>query len=170
LVEASQDVLLLQGLELLELSSEQYGQIAESPFDASIGQHYRHAVEHFQCLLNGAASGEVNYDVRQRDRKIETDKMFGVAVTRCRIQELETWTETTLEQRCRAISSLDYESDLPLSIPSNLGRELTHCIGRTVHHFAIIRLVCGALGVNVPARFGYAPSTIKQQSSVAAYS
>jgi uncharacterized damage-inducible protein DinB len=168
LVLAAQDV-LLQGLELLQMSDQQYAQMIGAPFDASIGQHYRHVLEHFQCLVKGADCGEVNYDARQRDRRIETDKEVAANATRDLVQGLNGWTDTILERHCMAVSSVDYESDLPSNISSNLARELAYCIGHTIHHYAIIRLVCGHIGVIVPARFGYAPSTIKHQSSLAAH-
>ena len=168
LVVAAQDV-LLQGLQLLDLAEEPYARVVGAPFDASIGQHYRHVLEHFQCLVNGSASDEVNYDARKRDQRMETDRGFAANATWQLIQELNTWTQATLERRCTAVSSVDYESDEPTSIPSNLARELAYCIGHTIHHYAIIRLVCGQVGVTVPTRFGYAPSTIKHQSSLAAH-
>lgn len=168
LVMAAQDV-LAQGLELLHTVGEEYAELVGPPFDVSIGQHYRHVVEHFQCLLRNSSSGEVNYDARQRDRRIETDKEFAETVTRELILELEDWTEAKLEERCEAVSSVDYESSYPSRIPSNYARELAYCIGHTVHHYAIIRLVCNQIGVAVPPRFGYAPSTIKHQANGAAH-
>ena len=166
LVAAAQNV-LLQGLELLGMSEQQYAQIIAAPFDASIGQHYRHVVEHFQCLVLGTALSEVNYDARPRNRRIETDKEFAAKVTRDLIRDLDSWDESTLGRICTAVSSVDYESESPSSISSSLARELAYCIGHTIHHYAIIRLACGQIGVIVPARFGYAPSTIRHQHTLA---
>jgi hypothetical protein len=53
-------------------------------------------------------------------------------------------------------------------IDSNIGRELAYCIGHAIHHYAIVRLICNEVGVEVPKDFGYAPSTLKHQSSLAA--
>ena len=166
LVVAAQNV-LVQGLELLEMSAEQYAQRIATPFDASVGQHYRHVVEHFQCLVTGTTQSEVNYDARPRDRRIETDKEFAAKVTRELIHALDSWNESTLGRPCTAVSSVDYESDSPSSISSSFARELAYCIGHTIHHYAIIRLACGQIGVNVPARFGYAPSTLRHQHAIA---
>jgi hypothetical protein len=47
LVVASQDV-LIQGLELLfNIWDTTYSRVAEAPYSASIGGHYRHVLEHF---------------------------------------------------------------------------------------------------------------------------
>jgi len=167
LVLAAQDV-LSQGLELLESSKQSYAQIAGSPFQSSIGQHYRHVLEHFQCLLEAAESGEVNYDARKRDRRIETEVSFAKSATCGLMEELRAWTTATLKERCTTISSVGYSSDLASTIPSNMGRELAYCIGHAIHHYAIIRLVCSQVGVDVSTSFGYAPSTIRHQNSHAA--
>lgn len=159
---------LAQGLALLEIVDERYSVVAANPFDASVGQHYRHVLEHFQCLLQGSASGEVNYDSRRRNPRIETETAYASASTREVLRQIESWTETKLQQRCTTISSVAYHSDAPSSIPSNLGRELAYCIGHAIHHYAIIRLLCSQLDAQVPAEFGFAPSTLKYQSKMAA--
>jgi hypothetical protein len=41
-----------------------------------------------------------------------------------------------------------------------VGRELAFVLSHTVHHNALIAIMAQTLGVPVPARFGYAPSTI----------
>jgi hypothetical protein len=67
LVIASQDV-LLQGLGLLfDLGDRTYSRVVPAPYKASIGQHYRHILEHFQCLTRGLRSHEINYDARERN-------------------------------------------------------------------------------------------------------
>jgi hypothetical protein len=40
---------------------------------ATIGEHTRHVIEMFQCLLNNYESGVVNYDERARDIVLQTD-------------------------------------------------------------------------------------------------
>lgn len=167
LVIAAEEV-LEQGLRLLDSSAEKYSLVAPAPFAASIGQHYRHVLEHFHCLLEGAASGEVNYDSRKRNPRIENEIAYAGEATREVINKIQTWDDAALAQRCSTVSSLAYHSDSPSLISSNLGRELAYCIGHAIHHFAIIRLLCSHVGVEVPADFGYAPSTLKYQSSMAA--
>lgn len=167
LVLAAKDV-LQQGLGLLESCGESYAQVVAAPFDASIGQHYRHVLEHFHCLLLGANSGEVNYDARKRDARIETEIAFATGATNEVMHQIELWNDDTLAERCNTLSSLAYHSDSPSFISSNLGRELAYCIGHAIHHFAIIRLLSSQVGVEVPVDFGCAPSTLRYQSSLSA--
>ena len=67
LARATEDV-LRQGLALLlELNGESFAAVAPEPYGASIGQHYRHVLDHFLCLESGIATGEFDYDNRQRN-------------------------------------------------------------------------------------------------------
>lgn len=169
LVAAAQDV-LLQGLDLLfQLASDRkYSQVARAPFSASIGGHYRHVLEHFHCLIEGQPAGTVNYDARRRNPRIENEVTFASIATCDVLRALKKWSEETLERKCTTVSSVAYRSDSAALIDSNIGRELAYCIGHAIHHYAIIRLICNEVGVEVPKEFGYAPSTLKHQSSLAA--
>ncbi len=46
--------------------------------NSSIGEHSRHIIEMFQCLLNSYKSGLLNYDDRQRNNLIQTDTNFAI--------------------------------------------------------------------------------------------
>jgi len=167
LILAGQDV-LLQGFNLLfQLGDHKYSQKARAPFDASIGGHYRHVLEHFQCLIEGLPAGEVNYDARRRNSRIENEVIFATIFTCDILRALKKWTDATLERRCKTVSSVAYHSDSAAAIDSNIGRELAYCIGHAIHHYAIIRLICNEVDVEVPKDFGYAPSTLKHQSGLA---
>ena len=41
--------------------------------DGTIGEHTRHIIEFYFCLMNGLEKKVVNYDNRKRERQIETD-------------------------------------------------------------------------------------------------
>jgi uncharacterized damage-inducible protein DinB len=45
------------------------------------------------------------------------------------------------------------------TVRSSVGRELAFVVSHTIHHCAVIALLLRDLGVAVPPRFGYAPST-----------
>jgi hypothetical protein len=167
LVEAAQD-LLLQGLRLLfELGDQTLSRSAGAPFHASIGQHYRHVLEHFQSLIKGRLSAEVNYDARERNVRIETEVTYASIATCDVLRALKNCTEETLARPCKVINSMGYGKSNPSLFESNLNRELAYCIGHAIHHYAIIRLICHEVGITVPPEFGVAPSTLRHLSSVA---
>ena len=46
-------------------------------------------------------------------------------------------------------------------VPSNVAREIMFCVGHAIHHYAILKLLCAGVGVDLPYEFGIAPSTLK---------
>ena len=96
LIEAAQDV-LLQGLGLLfEVSDRTYSRVARAPFNASIGQHFRHVLEHFQCLIRGLRSKEINYDARERNTRIESEVVYSSVATCDVLRAIKGWDDRTL--------------------------------------------------------------------------
>ena len=60
--------------ELLQnLSEEQYSRPSDMLSGASIGQHFRHILEFYYCLIEALDTGMVNYDNRKRNKQIETN-------------------------------------------------------------------------------------------------
>jgi hypothetical protein len=160
---------LLQGLTLLlDLDDRRYSQVAGAPFNSSIGQHYRHVLEHFQSLTRGLQSGEINYDARERNVRLQSEVTYGSIATCDILRVLKRYTDETLARECNVTNSVGYGSVGPSTFQSNISRELAYCAGHAIHHYAIIRLLCHQIGVSVPAEFGIAPSTLKHLASIAA--
>ena len=168
LVGAAQDV-LLQGLGLLfELGDHTFSRVAGAPFNASIGQHYRHVLEHFQSLIKGQRSGEINYDARERNARIESEVTYSSIATCDVLRALKRYTTEVLARECKVVNSVGYSAGAPSKFYSFVSRELAYCIGHAIHHYAIIRLICHEVGITVPPEFGVAPSTLRHLSSMAA--
>jgi hypothetical protein len=154
LVAASQDV-LLQGLILLfDLWDRTYSRTSNSPYNASIGQHYRHVLEHFQSLIRGVPAGEINYDARERNVRLENEVTYATIATCDVLRAIKNYTGETLARPCKVVQSVSYGNTQSTSVPSNVGRELAYCAGHAIHHYAIIQLICHELGIHVPAEFG----------------
>ncbi|HSS97467.1 MAG TPA: DinB family protein, partial [Terriglobales bacterium] len=163
LAHAAEDV-LQQGLALLtDLNDEIFAALAPSPYNASIGQHFRHVLDHFLCLEAGLLAGEIDYDHRTRDPRLETDLAFARSETERIIRVLKNYQTDLLNQPCSVRYTVGYGKSTPMLIASVLGRELAFCIGHAVHHYAIIRLLCDSIGVGVVPEFGVAPSTLKHR-------
>ena len=47
--------------------------------NSTVGQHLRHTVEFFICLEQGFNKGLINYDKREHDKLIESDKFLALA-------------------------------------------------------------------------------------------
>jgi hypothetical protein len=156
---------LQQGLDLLsELHGLRFETIAAEPYNASIGQHYRHVLDHFLCLEAGLFTGTIDYDRRERNPQLETDIEFARDVTKRLLLVFQSYDSKILSERCDVQYSVGYGDTQPMFLPSFVARELAFCIGHAVHHYAIIRLLCDSVGVEVVPEFGVAPSTIKYRA------
>lgn len=145
--------LLNQLSELLQqLDDAQYGRRLPLLSNASLGQHTRHLLEFFIELQNGYENALVDYDRRQRDHAIETDR----DVANEKIREICSG----LGKPNKALAlNVDSCQD---TIPSNYYRELVYNLEHTIHHMAIIRIgVQNMAGPVLPESFGVAPSTLK---------
>jgi hypothetical protein len=165
LQNAVEDV-LVQGLVLLsELDDESYCAIAEKPFGASIGQHYRHVLEHFISVANGLLTGTIDYDKRDRNREWETSVATATSATMRLLDIFRGLTCEQLRASCIVRYTVGYHAE-PELFDNALAREVAYAVSHAVHHFAIIRFVAASFNIVVPAEFGIAPSTLKHRPAV----
>lgn len=152
--------ILAQGEELLRsLPVGSYTRIVPQAFDACIGGHYRHCLDHFTSLLRGLDADELNYDQRERDVRIESQPEFALAATRQLRAELERLPIGALAAPVRVRCQVGYaHGDSPVT-SSTFGRELVYVIAHAIHHFALISIMARLLDLKLPVHFGVAPST-----------
>jgi hypothetical protein len=60
-----------------------------------------------------------------------------------------------------------YASSGSQQSPSTVGREIMYSVAHAVHHYALIGIMAGLMGIPLPAGFGVAPSTIKHHQQTA---
>lgn len=135
--------------------------------NSTLGQHIRHCLEHFEALLNVTPEGNIDYDSRLRDIRIESSPQ--VAGERAeelgrRLSEMAKNSGPDRPVNVRTSCSMDKELRLQ---PSSFGRELQFLVSHTVHHFAIIAAICHGHDIALPENFGVAPSTLKYRETVA---
>jgi uncharacterized damage-inducible protein DinB len=153
---------LRQGEGLLsKIDNEKYTQKLKPAFNSAIGGHYRHCLDHFQSLLQGLDADEINYDRRERNSRIENDREFALTETRRVLRACQSIPTSFLACPINIRSQITYCSDESPLIGSTVGRELMYAVAHTIHHYALIAVMCGLLDVPVPEGFGVAPSTLK---------
>ncbi len=132
--------------------------------NSTVGQHLRHTVEFFICLEQGFDKGLINYDKREHDKLIESDKFLALASIE-RIKEFVS--NQNSDQALQLEVGYERDSDACLTISTNYLRELTYNIEHAVHHMAIMKIGIREVAayVNLPADFGIAVSTIRYKES-----
>ncbi|ELR69974.1 hypothetical protein C900_04497 [Fulvivirga imtechensis AK7] len=162
LAEACKDVLEQLAVVVREIDQEDFVKPVDLLNNSTIGQHVRHTLEFFICLKENFSTGVVNYDGRNHDQIIESDKFAALGV----IYDINTFLDTHQQDTpLHLVVNYDLSHDGIENISTNYFRELSYNIEHAIHHMAIIKigLKIAAPYVSIPSHFGVAVSTIKFQ-------
>ena len=162
------DVLVSKNNNNLLLATKQFGKVC--PYvGASIGQHYRHSLDHIelaalvaqqqQSLAIDRSSDisvpELHYDLRVRGGTLESD----LQLCRERIvnvvnvfESLQQQTATNTDDNNEATTQLTNEpikayfnlsstSNNELPLPTTIGRELGFVVHHSIHHMAMCKVI-----------------------------
>jgi hypothetical protein len=163
---AAVEQVLAQGIGLLEsLSNENYRVRLGQPHSASVGGHYRHVLDHLLCLQAGLMSGQVNYDLRNRDPRLQQDREYAIEVSTRLASAFSGISAEKSEEPVAVAYAVNYASPGLEWLTSTVGRELAFCTGHAIHHYAIIRLLCAEFDTKLPEHFGVAPSTLRHRQA-----
>lgn len=155
---------LMQLLNVLEqIQTQDYTADIER-LEATVGQHTRHILEFYTCLINGLETGIVNYDHRKRDNRIETDKFFAIQKIKETISFMKDFQKNPA---LSLIISYDYSALDNVEIKTSFQRELAYNIEHTIHHLAIMKptIVERCAYIILPEYFGIASSTVRYTRS-----
>ncbi|WP_339700647.1 DinB family protein [Algoriphagus aquimarinus] len=144
---------------LVQLKPEDFADFSPVLKTSSIGQHVRHILELYDCLLSQYESGIVCYDDRKRDKRLETDMDSALA----KIKEIrENLKLEDKEIILKMAVGTDFET-----IRSSYNRELCYNLEHCIHHQALIKIACNQLDyLSLPSSFGVAKSTIDYVKSL----
>jgi len=147
------------------------GQVNDSDFrkpvdilgGATLGQHIRHTLEFFICLMEGHKSGIVNYENRSHDSQIENDKILTMDL----LGRIKDFVLASPNDKSFILeASYDPFSSQNDHVETTYRRELVYNIEHTIHHMAIIKIGIKAICpyINLPESFGVAVSTLKYKA------
>ncbi|MEO6244571.1 MAG: hypothetical protein ABIQ12_03970 [Opitutaceae bacterium] len=149
-----------QGVTLIvQLGDERYARRLPLCFNAAIGGHTRHIIEHYQAFLAALDDGEIDYERRARDPLVENS-------TGCATGLLEAIADH-LNELAPALANrglqLCAETSPGIATATTVLRELEFLLSHTVHHYSLIAVMARLQGCEPDAGFGIAPSTLKFQ-------
>ena len=151
-----------QGLALLDaIDVEIYRRPGRGGPSGSIGNHIRHCLDVYSCLLRGMDTGRIDYGDRRRDDRIANDPMVAIEHLLVVVEGLER-LESLDGNRALLVRSEDEGAvDDPRSwCRSTVSRELQYTMGHTIHHYALVACLLQNDDIELPEGFGIAPSTI----------
>lgn len=146
---------LYELIDLLnKMTDEQYQLPSKELSSSSIGQHIRHIIEMYQCLLEQYDSGKINYDDRKRDVRIETKIDFAIYC----LEQIRKQVDLSE----KPLVLVNHLMGSNLEIQSHYSRELLYNLEHSIHHQALIKVALMSFDdIEVAEYFGYAPSTIQ---------
>ena len=137
-----------------------YSSPCEALSNATIGQHTRHIIELYQCLIGGYADGKINYDDRKRNPLYENDIPAAIEV----IREIQK----NLKQPDKEVNIFCGTNDNSVCIESNYYREVLYNLEHCIHHQALIKVALLSIkNINIADGFGVAPSTLQYRQECA---
>lgn len=161
---ACNSILDQMAVVIAQLSDAQFVEPCKTLNGSTLGQHFRHSIEFFECLEKGYNEGNVCYDNRDHDTNIETSRVLATEV----IRRIKDFIESSsLEQKIILEVSYSSESNVAAKIVSNMAREIVYNIEHVVHHMALVKIGIREVTpeMTIPDDFGIAVSTIKYQRS-----
>ena len=125
----------------------------------AIGAHFRHCLEFVNCFLDGIENGRVDYDQRERNHRIETNREYAIDEFSKAIGILEIFA---VSENSLLVKPEDVFVDGDdFWCASSIERELDFLQSHTIHHYALIGFKLRAFGVELSPEFGVAPSTLR---------
>ncbi|TFK20160.1 hypothetical protein FA15DRAFT_673771 [Coprinopsis marcescibilis] len=154
---------LNQAVDLLDnhlVSDEQLSVQSQFLPGSTIGKHLRHARDHFTLLLESQRNPPphvMSYDTRIRNTPMEISR----AGARTALLETLRLLEDVVPN-----AQLDEPITLQAITPymhefkTTFGRELWFASLHCVHHWSMVRVIVGEIGIKLADDFGFAPSTL----------
>ena len=167
LIEATLEKLSNVQYYLENLNPEFYKEPLEILSFASIGEHTRHILEFYKCLLEQKSQGKINYDLRIRDRSIQQDP---AVASRVLTEIIESLPDDNIQDTLKL--EICYDEDLAETntVDTSFERELVYNLEHLIHHLAIIKIGLSVIAprMELPEGFGVAPSTIRYRRNACA--
>jgi hypothetical protein len=158
---AVNNTLAVLGDTLNKIENSDYNRPCKELNGASIGEHYRHILEIFECLISGYSTGVVSYDKRKRDRILEQDKNVALNF----IHELKQ-NISNPEKPIKLAACYSESAEIIEYFPTTFHRELAYAMEHAIHHMAILKIAFKFMlpDLKLPEHFGVAPSTIRHKA------
>lgn len=149
---------------LRDLDDGVYASPCEMIQGSTIGQHVRHALDHYvaaMCALDGEA---IDYDHRERDTPVERSREEALRRVGALCARLASVDGAAASREAEVRVMLD-SSGTEAALRSTIGRELAFATHHATHHHAMMHAIAHRFGLAAPEGFGRAPATIHHDRS-----
>jgi uncharacterized damage-inducible protein DinB len=162
LKSASTDIFYQLADVVGQLTNAEYARPVNVLSGNTIGKHVRHILEFYELLVSSTETGELNYDRRNRDLRLEVDTRQAIE----RIDAIDRAVQALdLSRPLLLLAEVSADTTELVEIPSSFSRELHYNIEHAIHHLALVQVAVRAAFpmVELPENFGVAASTVKHK-------
>ena len=132
------EITLQQTSDLLSiLEDKQYSKPLNILNNSSIGQHVRHIIDFYLCILN-ENNGVISYDNRTRNEQIEINTKYCTQQIKTILKKIEK-LDLNKEIEIHSCFTSNEKEDHTI-FKSNINRELFYAFEHTIHHLALIKI------------------------------
>ncbi|OBQ56549.1 hypothetical protein VQ01_04155 [Tamlana sp. s12] len=159
ILQASLQTLNKSEVILKQLCNTQLSDATVSPYYSSIGTHFRHILDFYDCILKGTPNNKVDLTARSRNKRVEEDCHEALNYLNKIIEHLKAF-QFNETQLIRVVDDLGTGK---IEIPYTYGALLSQANSHTIHHYAIINYIFDRLHIKInDSDFGFNPSTPKE--------
>ena len=146
-------------IAILELEQHDYNCNLTIVDGNTIGMHVRHILEFYKSLEKGAELNLVDYDARERNLELETNKLTAIK----EIERIQNWLQTIVDDSKIEIL---HQSQKDMVLTSSMSRELAYNLEHAIQHMAIIKICIkhSFPYVRIEENFGVAYATIQYRA------
>lgn len=154
---------LMQGIDLISAIDDDAYLTSTAPLaKAAAGDHFRHCIDFYACFAAGIEAGRINYDLRERNAEVETNRQTAIEKIEAIIKCLRGLSAEDIAREVQVISEDSSEDGrAPDWSRSSVKRELQFLLSHTIHHYAIVAVSLRMRGIEPGEEFGVAPSTLR---------
>lgn len=130
--------------------------------NATLGKHFRHIYEFFDCLLDQCDCGELDYGMRKREESIENSPEVAREHYVSLLDRISCLEE---DQVLDVYTDFADKDGTRHKVKTTVGREIMYAYDHAVHHLAVVRIGLLSLPTKIKMddSLGIAASTIKHK-------
>jgi len=153
---------LLRGLKLLEsISDYEYSNKNIAPYYSSIGEHIRHILDVFSCILKGIETKKIDLTARERNKVTEKFTIEGIFYCKNILTQLKKINTNDLNTIVSVTDNLGLGKE---TMKYTLGGILNQAHSHAIHHFASLGYITHQLNIPLPDKdFGFNPTTPRKE-------
>lgn len=150
---------------LRQIGEEEFSKPIDQGFDFTIGQQFRHILDHYIIFLKQYRSGVIDYSLREREESLETNLSFSIERLLSVIQQVEDLISA--DDLDLKVNTEDWKDQVDEFANSSVKRELSFLATHTIHHLAILKIMLNFLGKEkLNSEIGVSPATLRYYSTI----